>query len=134
MRVGAGKYIMSTDYRTKKGIQVCVRVCVCAPTYVCVRVCMLVLLEPFQTNRGNPPCLALSITKPSRCLTLHTHPWKPSLDGISSGDKTSTDIQTHIHTYEPPGSSQAPLTQGHTQTGSFRKGLCQFASLRALQV
>lgn len=96
-----------------------------------------------KTNRGNPPCLALSITGH---LTVPAHVGScrpptpphssPDLHGRAPNprDSTNTHADTHIHMHRPLGSSRVPLTQGHTQTGSWRRGLCQFASLRTLQV
>lgn len=108
VRVGAGKYIMSMQYLT---VQVC----------VCMRACVAGALS---NKRGKSSPSRLVHHKPS-----HIHSWKPSPDGIGSRD-TVEPTKTHRQMCEPLGSSQVPLTQGHTQTGSFRRGLCQFASLQ----
>ena len=81
-----------------------------------------------QTNRGNPPCLALSITGH---LTVPAHVGACKPPHPPARLRTQ---DTHIHKRRPLGSSRVPLTQGHTQAGSLRRGLCQFASLRTLRV
>lgn len=98
-----------------------------------LRVCDAVTRRS-QTNRGNPLCLAMSITG-HLTIPMYVDVWKPSPQPPQPGSKTNRFIQ-HAST----NTCTAPLAPGmfpwrrDTQTGSLRSGLWQFSSLRTLQV